>query len=123
MTERALVVEPPIEVTRWPTERPLRALVTLMAIVVWILLAFSLIGIVYAVLLGLFFLRVLRAAWVQVNAPPIAPPPAPQPAPPPPPAVAPIRLRVGATSTAVISIGAPTTPKWDRSSTAHSSPA
>jgi pSer/pThr/pTyr-binding forkhead associated (FHA) protein len=46
------------------------------------------------VLLGLFFLRVLRAAWVQVNAPPIAPPPAPPPAPAPPPPVAPIRLRV-----------------------------
>jgi pSer/pThr/pTyr-binding forkhead associated (FHA) protein len=45
------------------------------------------------VLLGLFFLRVLRAAWVQVNAPPIAPPPAP-PAPPAAPPVAPIRLRV-----------------------------
>ncbi len=45
------------------------------------------------VLVGLFFLRVLRAAWVQVNAPPITPPAA---APPPPagPPVAPIRLRV-----------------------------
>jgi len=45
------------------------------------------------VVLGLFFLRVLRAAWVQVNAPPLSPPPAPSQAaaPPPPP---PIRLRV-----------------------------
>src|SRR5215472_14346068 len=37
------------------------------------------------VVLGLFFLRVLRAVWVQVNAPPLAPPappPAPTPAPP-----------------------------------------
>ncbi len=31
-------------------------------------------------LLGLFFLRVLRAVWIQVNAPPLAPP-APPPAP------------------------------------------
>ena len=46
------------------------------------------------VVLGLFFLRVLRAAWVQVNAPPIAPPPAPPPAPPAPAPVPPIRLRV-----------------------------
>jgi pSer/pThr/pTyr-binding forkhead associated (FHA) protein len=45
------------------------------------------------VLLGLFFLRVLRAAWVQVNAPPIIPPQAPPPVPAAPP-VAPIRLRV-----------------------------
>jgi pSer/pThr/pTyr-binding forkhead associated (FHA) protein len=46
------------------------------------------------VLLGLFFLRVLRAAWVQVNAPPIAPPPAPPAAPTPPAKGAPLRLRV-----------------------------
>jgi pSer/pThr/pTyr-binding forkhead associated (FHA) protein len=46
------------------------------------------------VLVGLFFLRVLRAAWVQVNAPPVAPPPPPPPAPPAPPAALPIRLRV-----------------------------
>ena len=45
------------------------------------------------VLVGLFFLRVLRAAWVQVNAPPITPPPMPPAAAPAPPA-APIRLRV-----------------------------
>jgi pSer/pThr/pTyr-binding forkhead associated (FHA) protein len=48
---------------------------------------------VLLVLLGLFFLRVLRAAWVQVNAPPLAPP-APPSAPPAPPPVAPVRLRV-----------------------------
>jgi pSer/pThr/pTyr-binding forkhead associated (FHA) protein len=35
------------------------------------------------VVLGLFFLRVLRAVWVQVNAPPLMPP-APPPAPAPP---------------------------------------
>jgi pSer/pThr/pTyr-binding forkhead associated (FHA) protein len=46
------------------------------------------------VVLGLFFLRVLRAAWVQVNAPPIAPPPTPAPAAPAPPPPLPIRLRV-----------------------------
>jgi pSer/pThr/pTyr-binding forkhead associated (FHA) protein len=46
------------------------------------------------VVLGLFFLRVLRAAWVQVNAPPIAAPPAPAPAAPAPPPPLPIRLRV-----------------------------
>jgi pSer/pThr/pTyr-binding forkhead associated (FHA) protein len=38
------------------------------------------------VVLGLFFLRVLRAVWVQVNAPPLVPPaPPPAPAPPAPP--------------------------------------
>ncbi len=52
-------------------------------------------------LLFLFFLRVLRAVWVQVNAPPVPPPPAPAPAAPgpapraaPAPAPAAVRLRV-----------------------------
>ena len=45
-------------------------------------------------LLGLFFLRVLRAAWVQVNAPPLLPP-TPAAAPAPPPRTRPVlRLRV-----------------------------
>jgi pSer/pThr/pTyr-binding forkhead associated (FHA) protein len=47
------------------------------------------------VVLLLFFLRVLRAAWVQVNAPPLSPPaaPAPSPAPAAKP-IDPLRLRV-----------------------------
>jgi pSer/pThr/pTyr-binding forkhead associated (FHA) protein len=44
------------------------------------------------VVLGLFFLRVLRAVWVQVNAPPLMPP-APPAAPAPAPAVPPDGLR------------------------------
>jgi pSer/pThr/pTyr-binding forkhead associated (FHA) protein len=46
------------------------------------------------VVVGLFFLRVLRAAWVQVNAPPLVPPPAPAPPAPAPPPAPEIRLRV-----------------------------
>jgi len=43
-------------ITRWPSERPLRVLVALVAIAIWILLAFTIVGIVYAALFGLFFL-------------------------------------------------------------------
>jgi pSer/pThr/pTyr-binding forkhead associated (FHA) protein len=53
-------------------------------------------GLLLVVLL-LFFLRVLRAAWVQVNAPPLAPPaamPAPAAPAPSPPPVSAFRLRV-----------------------------
>ncbi len=48
------------------------------------------------VVLLLFFLRVLRAAWVQVNAPPLAPPAstAPGPAPTPPASGSALRLKV-----------------------------
>lgn len=46
--------EPPIAVERWPTERPLLALVAVSAAGVWALLFLSLIGFVYALLIGLF---------------------------------------------------------------------
>ncbi len=48
-------MEPPLKINRWASERPLLFLVWLAAIAIWILLAVSLIGIVYAALLGLFF--------------------------------------------------------------------
>ncbi len=40
---------------RWPTERPLFALVVLASLLVWVLLAVTIVGIVYAVAIGLFF--------------------------------------------------------------------
>jgi Zn-dependent protease with chaperone function len=45
----------PISVRRWPTEIPLFVLVVLAAILVWILLAISIVGFVYALFLALFF--------------------------------------------------------------------
>src|SRR6185369_3347343 len=44
----------PVVVQRWPTEVPLLVLVVLAAIVIWILLALSLVGMGYAVLIGAF---------------------------------------------------------------------
>jgi Zn-dependent protease with chaperone function len=41
-------------IQRWPTERPLFALVLAVGILIWILLAFSIIGLVYAGLIALF---------------------------------------------------------------------
>jgi len=46
---------PPIAVERWPSERNLLALVVLAALGLWIALAVSIIGIVYAAMLGVFF--------------------------------------------------------------------
>jgi len=45
----------PIKVPRWPSERPLRILVVLAALGIWIALAVSLIGIAYVALIGLIF--------------------------------------------------------------------
>ena len=44
-----------VEVERWPTERPLFFLVLISSIVLWILFTISIIGIVYAGMLGVFF--------------------------------------------------------------------
>ncbi len=44
-----------VNVRRWPTERPLFVLVLLCTIVLWISLAVSIVGIVYAAMLGIFF--------------------------------------------------------------------
>jgi Zn-dependent protease with chaperone function len=44
-----------VKVPRWPSEAPLRALVVISALGIWLLLAVSLIGIAYALVLGLFF--------------------------------------------------------------------
>ena len=46
---------PPVPVQRWPTERALLAFVVLAAMGLWALIAVSVIGIFYAVMLGLFF--------------------------------------------------------------------
>ncbi|HEX4825346.1 MAG TPA: M48 family metallopeptidase [Candidatus Polarisedimenticolaceae bacterium] len=43
-----------IRVQRWPTELVLRFLVAILALGIWVLMAFSIIGIVYAVLIGIF---------------------------------------------------------------------
>jgi Zn-dependent protease with chaperone function len=59
-----------VQVQRWPSERPLAALVWITALAIWLLLAVSLIGIAYALLLGLFFFvsHVLFIAYVRGNA-------------------------------------------------------
>ena len=44
-----------VDVERWPTERPLFILVLISSIVLWVLFTISIIGIVYAGMLGLFF--------------------------------------------------------------------
>jgi Zn-dependent protease with chaperone function len=43
----------PLRVERWQTETPLLVLVILAALAIWLLLAFSIIGLIYAVLIGL----------------------------------------------------------------------
>lgn len=55
--------ESPIRVTRWPSERPLFAVSLAAAIVLWVVICVSVIGLVYAVFLGAFFF-VLRLAFV-----------------------------------------------------------
>jgi Zn-dependent protease with chaperone function len=55
MDETGFSVEASLRVERWWNERLLRVLLWIVAIGVWIALAVSLIGITYAVILGLFF--------------------------------------------------------------------
>lgn len=55
--------ESPIRVFRWPTEVPLVVLVALISLGIWILAAVSIIGIAYAVMLGIFFF-VVHVAFV-----------------------------------------------------------
>jgi Zn-dependent protease with chaperone function len=59
-----------IHVERWPSERPLAVLVWITALAMWLLLGISLIGIAYALLLGIFFFvsHVLFIAYVRGNA-------------------------------------------------------
>ncbi len=44
-----------VEVRRWPTEKPLFVAVLLSAIALWLLLAVSIIGFIYAAMIGVFF--------------------------------------------------------------------
>jgi Zn-dependent protease with chaperone function len=44
-----------IQIERWPTERPLLVVAVLVSILVWIVAVVSVIGLVYAAMLGLFF--------------------------------------------------------------------
>ena len=55
MTEAGTAVQSVARADRWPSERPLRVLVWLAAVGLWIALAVSLVGIAYAVFLGIFF--------------------------------------------------------------------
>lgn len=59
----AATAEPSFRVTRWPSERPLRVLIAIVAIAIWILLSFSVIGIIYVALIG-FFLLIAQIAFV-----------------------------------------------------------
>lgn len=54
MTAQEVYVET-VNVKRWPTEKPLFILVVLCAIAFWILFAVSIVGILYAAMLGAFF--------------------------------------------------------------------
>lgn len=58
------------EIRRWPTEQPLFVVCILVAIIVWLLLIVSVIGIIYAVFLGAFFFvaHVLLIAHVRGSA-------------------------------------------------------
>ncbi len=60
----------PLRVERWPTEIPLLVLVVLAALGIWLLLAVTIIGIVYVVLIGLFLfvVHVVFVAYVRGNA-------------------------------------------------------
>ena len=65
---------PPVPVNRWPSERPLLAFVVLAAMGLWVLIAMSMIGIMYAVLIGLFlffshlvFIAHLRGSGVRLG--------------------------------------------------------
>ena len=53
----------PIHVSRWPSERPLFAISLLAAIVLWVVICVSVVGLVYAVALGLFFF-VMRLGFI-----------------------------------------------------------
>lgn len=55
MTTAAAALPPAIELRRWPGERIWLALVALVAALIWILLAVSIIGLIYALFLGIFF--------------------------------------------------------------------
>ncbi|MDP3940056.1 MAG: M48 family metallopeptidase [Deltaproteobacteria bacterium] len=46
---------PPLVVSRWPSERPLFVLVLMVSLGFWCLLAVSIVGLLYAVLIGIFF--------------------------------------------------------------------
>jgi Zn-dependent protease with chaperone function len=46
---------PPIRVERWPTEIPLQAVAVLASLVLWLLATISIVGLIYALLLGVFF--------------------------------------------------------------------
>ena len=58
-----------IHVERWPSERPLAVLVWITALSIWLALAVSLVGIAYALLLGVFFFvsHVVFIAFVRGN--------------------------------------------------------
>ena len=47
--------EPVVTIERWPTEIPLTAIVTVLAVGLWVMLFVSIIGIVYVVAFGIFF--------------------------------------------------------------------
>lgn len=44
----------PTRIPRWPTEIPLRVVIMLVSIAIWLLLALTIIGLIYALMIGLF---------------------------------------------------------------------
>ena len=61
---------PPVAVDRWPSELPLQALCMLFSVVLYVLLAVSIVGLVYVVAAALFFFGAQAAfvAWIRGNA-------------------------------------------------------
>jgi len=71
----AVPMSAPITLRRWPGERYRFALVALFAVLIWILLAASVVGLIYAVLLGIFlflahtvFIAHVRGSGVRLGA-------------------------------------------------------
>ena len=67
-------IEAPVRVERWPTEIPLLVLVALAAAGIWILLAVSMIGLIYALFIGAFlalshvgFIAYIRGSAVRLS--------------------------------------------------------
>ncbi len=54
IAHETLPSQAPVRVERWQTERPLLVLVILAALAIWLLLALSIIGLIYAAFIGLF---------------------------------------------------------------------
>ena len=60
----------PVHVERWPGERPLRVALTLVSLAIWALIILSIVGVIYALAIGLFifFAHLMFVAYVKGSA-------------------------------------------------------